>query len=269
MSGSFLDTTVVINLADEATDGHAQSRRHVIENQPVSTPYYALRELLAGHLRVICEAHNRLLGAQNAGEALVSMLRGTPAEGRKKEGRMLVVAQALTETFSAAAADRESMKREMLQAIALKANNLWRKARKPSSGYALTQPLACFNEGKLSYGAAGELRPPADSFNCHKAARCAAASYLFDRESELSKLIDALHPATLGNAAAKNENQQRRKALKELKQHGPKNFSKARCRAIGDAYFAAMCPPGAEVVTTNIADHGFLCEALGKTAVVP
>ena len=85
----------------------------------------------------------------------------------------------------------------------------------------------------------------------------------------MKRLIEALHPNSLGKMAEKNENQKRRKALKELMSIGPTKFDKGRCRALGDAYFAAMCPAGSKVVTTNIQDHDILCSALGRTAVKP
>jgi hypothetical protein len=67
----------------------------------------------------------------------------------------------------------------------------------------------------------------------------------------------------------KRETTRRRSALKDLMQNGPDKFNKNNCRALGDAYFAVMCPPGSHVITTNLVDHAPLCNALGKTAVNP
>jgi hypothetical protein len=134
----------------------------------------------------------------------------------------------------------------------------------------MVQSLECFNEGKIDYGPAGELRGPADSFNCVSVQRCAAAAYMFDNKSDLKKMIAALHPGGLDpRIANKNETGQRRKALKELESRGPASFDKRRCRALGDAYFAAMCPAASIVVTTNMQDYVPLCAALGKQAQEP
>ena len=122
----------------------------------------------------------------------------------------------------------------------------------------------------MEYGAAGELRGPGDSFNCIARERCAAAAYIYDNKSNVTKMIDALRPDRLDSKVAnKKENSQRRKALRELQARGPRDFDKRRCRALGDAYFAAMCPAGSVVVTTNISDYAPLCAALGKQAKVP
>lgn len=70
-----------------------------------------------------------------------------------------------------------------------------------------------------------------------------------------------------GLLSDKQETKSRRAALKELLQKGPKNFSKHRCRALGDAYFAAMAPAGKNILTTNTVDFEPLCSAVGKQVV--
>lgn len=270
MTGSFLDTTVVIHIADKVEPSKTKGEAFVNANQPAESPYYALRELLAGHIQILCDSHNAILAAENPGEAMLALLRRSPAEGRKKEARLQALATSLNDTFATnPLGERGSQKREMLQALSLRINGLWRRAHKLTN-VKLVQSLGCFNDGKIAYGAAGELRGPNDSFNCIKSERCAAAAYLYDNKSDLIKMIDALHPSKLDPlVAAKNENSQRRKALKELLEKGPKEFGKGRCRALGDAYFAAMCPPGSVVVTSNTVDHQPLCLALSKRVVEP
>lgn len=270
MTGSFLDTTVVVHIADNVEPGKTKGEAFIQANQPAESPYYALRELLDGHIQNLCVTHNVLQAAENPAEALLVLHRRSPAEGRKKEAKLLVLATALNATFAGnPSGGRGDQKREMLQYIALKVNGLWRRAHKLKN-VNLVQSLGCFNDGKIKYGIAGELRGPNDSFGCIKTERCAAAAYLYDNKSDLIKMIDALHPNNLDpSVALKNENQQRRKALKELQVKGPNEFHKGRCRALGDAYFAAMCPAGSVVVTSNTRDHIPLCLALSKKAVEP
>jgi hypothetical protein len=221
-------------------------------------------------VRVLCETHNKIKASENHGEALLSLLNGSPAEGRKREARVQALGESLARIFTQnPTGSRDKIKREVLQDLAIRTSRLWRNACRPN-GIKITQPLACFNEGKITSGVAGELRGPKDSFNCVVSERCAAAAYIYDDVVSLSKMINALHPAVIGDElAGKNENLKRRKALKELHANGPEHFNKAKCRALGDAYFAAMCPPGSVVVTTNIIDHGPLCAALGKSAKTP
>ena len=270
MAGSFLDTTIVIHIADNVEPGRSKGEAFVKANQPAASPYYALRELLAGHIQILCDTHNAVRAAENPAEALLALHNRSPAEGRKKIARLQALAAALNGTFAAnPSGSRNEQKREVLQTLALQANRLWRQARNLSN-VTLVQALGCFNNGKISYGASGELRGPNDSFNCIKSERCGAATYLFENKVDLSKMIDALHPNNLDPlAATKNENSQRRKALKELLDKGPREFNKNRCRALGDAYFAAMCPLGSVVVTSNIKDHVPLCLALKKDVVEP
>lgn len=269
MTGSFLDTTVVVHIADKIEPGKTKGEAFVNANQPAESPYYALRELLAGHIQNLCDAHNAIRAAENPAEALIALLRRSPLEGRKKEAKLQALAISLSETFANPSGVRSDQKREMLQSLALRANGLWLRAHKLTN-VKLVQSLGCFNEGKITYGVAGELRGPNDSFNCITSERCAAAAYLYDNKSDLSKMIEALHPGKLDpSVATKNENSQRRKALKELLEKGPKAFGKRRCRALGDAYFAAMCPAGSVVVTSNTVDHQPLCLALTKKAVEP
>ncbi|MDB5815129.1 MAG: hypothetical protein JWN23_2246 [Rhodocyclales bacterium] len=269
MPGSFLDTTVLVHLAEKIEPHCGRAKAYVRVNPPAETPYYALKEVLESRVRAFCEAHNILHASENAGVALAAMAGRNPVEGRILLARIKVLADALTAAFESHGAQD---KREMLQWIAIRANQVWRGAQK-RDGVRTVQALSCFVAGKLWYGEAGDLRGPSDGgFGCSKSSsdRCAAAAYMHADKSSLAKMIDALHPSKLPtNLAEKNENQKRRKALKELQKDGPAKFNKGRCRALGDAYFASMCPGGATVLTSNIVDHEILCNALGKKAETP
>jgi hypothetical protein len=162
LSGSFLDTTIVIQIAEGIEPAKGRAQALLAGHQPAETPFYALRELLAGHVRVLCETHNALHAAQNHGEAMLALLARSPAEGRKRESRLQAVADAVRQIFEAnPSGTREDMKREMLQALAIRASTVWSNARK-LRGVRMVQSLECFNEGKIDYGPAGELRGPAD-----------------------------------------------------------------------------------------------------------
>lgn len=270
MSGSFLDTTVVVEIAQESDVGKTWAAPYVSAHAPAEAPSYALRELLAGKVHIICDAHNKVQAAENMMEAVLAFMRLPPIAGRKKDGPIQAIVQALKPCFEPGSTkSAEEMKRETLGALALAARDLWHRARN-LDGVAVVQALSCFDPGNLIRGAAKELRGPNDSWGCLKAERCAAAAYLYDKTVELKQMIDALHPSALdAAAAAKQENVSRRRALRELQTDGPEDFNKGRCRALGDAYFAAMCPVGSSVVTTNGADHAPLCAALKKDIATP
>lgn len=273
MAGSFLDTTVVVHVAD-ITDAvksdKARAEAFIRTNQPAEAPFYALRELLVGHIKTICDAHNFLLAAQNSGEAMMSLSNMPTFQGRKVLGRIQALATAMNSVYGPnPSGSRKDDKRELLGALALRVNRLWRKAHRMSS-VSLVQSLACFNDGRITRGPMGELRGPGGSFNCVKSERCAAAAYIYDNKSNLTNMIAALHPKALNaKASGKTENESRRRALKELSSKGPVEFNKQKCRALGDAYFAALCPAGSTVLTSNIEDHDPLCKALNKKASKP
>ena len=100
MTGSFLDTTVVVHIADKVEPGKTKGEVFVNANQPAESPYYALRELLAGHIQNLCDAHNVIRAAENPAEALIALLRRSPLEGRKKEAKLQALATSLCETTS-------------------------------------------------------------------------------------------------------------------------------------------------------------------------
>lgn len=270
VAGSFLDTTIVIALADDTEPAKTNSAKAVAANQPAEMPYYAVRELLTGRVRLLCETHNILLAATNVAEALLALSSLPQAQGRKLVSRIQALAESLRDVYDAnPSGSKIDEKREVLQELAIRATRLWLRGRSPKN-VTSTQPLACFNDGKITLGAAGELRGPSNSFNCIKQERCAAAAYLYDNKSVLTSMINALHPSALpAVAATKNENQARRKALKELQAQGPKSFNKNLCRALGDAYFAGMCPAHSAVLTTNVQDFLPLCNAVGKNLIHP
>lgn len=272
MAGSFLDTTVVVMAADPSTNvAPAESAKAAIRaTLPCEVPTYAFRELLAGFVRNLCDAHNVLLASENEAEAALAILRLPAVQGRSRDARLVAIFESIRDAYrTKSAGARDELRMEAMDALAVRAHRCWNDAnRLPST--TKVQPLACFIGGKLGIGTAGELRGPGGTFNCDANARCAAAAYMYEDRVTLNRLIDALAPEALPpEAAAKNENRQRRKVLREIENRGPISFSKRGCRAIGDAYFVAKCPPGAVVLTTNRSDFEPLCAAVGKTARAP
>ncbi|MBL8377240.1 MAG: hypothetical protein JNM79_05195 [Burkholderiales bacterium] len=270
MPASFLDTTILINATSEDEVRRRLARNAIANFQPSSTPAYAIRELLAGYIRIACEAHNRILAAKDIGEALLNLLSASPFEGRKKEARARMLGSALSRAIQQnPEMNRTSLKGEIADDIALTTARVWKNAR-TLNGVSIVQPLACFVVGPLKAGVSGELRGPNDSFNCTPTVRCSAAGYLYDDQAALSKMCEALHPSkTSRELEEKRETKQRRKALKLLQHSGQKNFNKRLCRSLGDAYFVGMCPPSHTLLSTNTIDFRPLCIALDKKLAQP
>lgn len=271
MAGSFLDTTVVVDLGTPSSPGHTKAISLVSANQPSLVAEYAYRELLAGPVQILCDAHNRVLAAPSPAAAIASVLKGAAFAGRTSTAKAHAIATALhaalsaTGTFSA-----NDVRRDVLQSLMLCATRLWHRAQAPQ-GVTRTQTLACASRGPLAIDPSTKaLRGPGNEFNCSRVQRCSAARHMAQHAADVAKAVNALHPSNLGDGLkGKQETTSRRKALKELQQAGPESFNKRYCRALGDAYFAIMCPPGHAVATTNTSDFDPLCAALGKSIITP
>lgn len=267
----FLDTTIVVDVACKREPSTSWANKFATANGPVECPEYALRELLAGVVQQLCDAHNRVKAAQNPAEAICAVLQSGGFHARTSMSKAAEIANALSVSFAAnSEISPENAKREVAQALRLKANGMWRSGKKIPFAVAV-QPLACFKNGSLHDDpVTGALMGPGGSFTCKRTERCSAALYMNEKQIDLKKLIDALHPDNLdAKLSAKQENSSRRAALKELLARGPKDFHKGKCRALGDAYFVLMSPPGAAVMSTNSSDHAPLCNSLGKTLISP
>jgi hypothetical protein len=268
LSDSFVDTTILVAVADPHDGKNANAEAALAARAQNDLPNYALRELQAGVLRYLCDVHNVILSSANFAEALVGLTQASAFQGRQKAAKIQIAADTLNEVFAGNPhGARSDITDEAVEALALRIAQLWLVARSHKR-LTNTQPLTCFNDGDLHRGTAGELRGPRGSFNCLGEERCAAAAYMYEDKAVLQKLHEALHPDRLSpEAAEKQENKSRRAALKELLQKGPAAFSKKRCRALGDAYFAAMAPAGKDILTTNTVDFLPLCNAVGKKVV--
>jgi hypothetical protein len=268
---AIVDTTVLVEVAQTKQPTLDRTKNFAASKGPALRVDYAMRELLAGPVRQLCTAHNRVLAAENPAEAVVTILQGAGFAARTRTGEAKAVAEAMSKALKpSGSVTSDGLRREVLQSLAIEANSLWRRAQ-GASFLEEAQPLACFPRGSLSFDPTTRaLRGPNDSLNCLSSERCSAAQYLYQNKADLEALIAALHPSALGaELASKRENQSRRAALKELLAKGPVAFSKRKCRALGDAYFAVMAPPGYAVLTTNMVDYKPLCQALRKQAIQP
>jgi hypothetical protein len=279
--GCYIDTTVVCAIAEPNPLLSQSSQAHIDKNQPAAIPYYALRELVAGPLKTICAAHTRLSKAADITQAFQSVLSLPPVSGRTKQGQMAALVQALGQCLSLTPKQISSnpdqsldpaIRRRMTQYLAIAVQRQWASAKKiPRTTNA--HQLACFEDGDFDYNEENDLVGPNGRFQCDPKQPCSAALHLRTKTTEVEKLIESLHPKNLSSELAnKRENVRRRGALKEIQRSqrsSQSGFPKRDCRALGDAYFAIMCPPGSHVLTTNMVDHEPLCSALGKAAIKP
>lgn len=243
--------------------------KHTQQNSPVYLADYAYKELLVGKVGLLCDAHNRVVACDNVVETAISLL----AQGgfaRTPLAKATDILKPLKEMFdSAALISPTEAKREIAEDLMLRATRLWRKASKFPNATNV-QPLPCRAVGSISLDANGVLKGPNGTFNCEKGSICGAAQYVYSDHVVLKKLIESLDEKNLPDELKnKGEIKSRRKVLKQLLLRGPKDINKKQCRQIGDAYFAAMCPPDAHILTTNVIDFLPMCAALKKQAHKP
>ncbi|MCZ8292544.1 MAG: hypothetical protein O9312_03425 [Hylemonella sp.] len=279
--GCYIDTTIVCAVADDLPNLASTSKQHIDANQPGAIPYYALRELVAGPLKTLCAAHSLLARSESIADAFRCVMNLPPIVGRTKQGQLSALIQTLGQCLTLtptdlAAAPRQPIddpvRRKMTHNLAINIQRQWSLAKRIPNTKTSHQ-LACFADGDFDFNETGELKGPNGRFQCDPSQPCSAAAHLRGKLGEVQTLVDVLHPSKLTpELADKRENVRRRGALKEVirLQKGERtSFPKKDCRALGDAYFAVMCPPGSHVLTTNFVDHDLLCTALGKTAIKP
>lgn len=267
-SESFIDTTILIDVSEAREPTCANSLKHILKHPPAHVSDYAYRELLVGRVGLLCGAHNKIYASNDVVEAALSFLNRA-SFGRTPIAQAKEIMRPLQRMFSTSASiSPAEAKREVLEELMLIANSLWRTAAK-FPGAKNVQPLPCLNKGSLKLDN-GILRGPNDSFNCAQKTVCGAAQYMYSDRASLKKMIVALESASLPDSVKnKQETKSRRNVLKLLESRGPSHINKQKCRQLGDAYFAAMCPPGAHVLTTNVDDFLPLCGALNKKVLTP
>lgn len=268
MSGCIVDTTVLVGVAQDEQPLARQAKAFCAANTPAVLPDYALRELMAGKVGILCDAHNKVLASENVIEVIASLLQRA-GFGRTQVAKAQAILLPIKAMFGGAASvNVADVKRQVLEQLMIAANQLWRNSKKIPY-FDHEQPLQCFSTGPLVL-TQGILKGPNGSFSCSSGARCGAAEYMYARRTDIKTMIKALaHTNLPEELKTKREISSRRKALEELDRVGPARFSKKRCRALGDAYFASMCKPGDAVLTTNVVDFVPLCSALGKGVVKP
>jgi hypothetical protein len=133
----------------------------------------------------------------------------------------------------------------------------WRKRRMLTT--TVVSPLSCYVESDIKTTRSGQLD---DNPTTCGAKDCYLRNVYKNRLLDVKKLEGAC-------TETKQEVVKRRKALGRLRGHPTKPYSEKYCRALGDAVFALDCPPGGEILTTNVADHAPLAAALKLTVRRP
>jgi hypothetical protein len=132
----------------------------------------------------------------------------------------------------------------------------WRKRRNITT--QVVDDLLCYSETEPQLDKSGrfDLKPR----HCSPEQECCLASQLKSQPEVLKVLRDAIP-----ENSNRNEDQKRRKALKQLIKHPNTILDRDTCRHLGDAIFAFFCPKTAVILTTNVRDHGPLAQTQGAS----
>lgn len=268
---AFIDTSVLVDALLKQSDQGQLARAALKKIKHTQLPVYAIKELKAGALRYYVWFHNKVVTTSKWGDAVEAIERigFTP-----QRNRLNTALHALREfegsigkaTPSALAARYPSSSMEeiykdearlWLKTLIFRA---WRNRRKIVS--QIVCPLSCYPEGDLSFGSGGVIYD--QPVLCNVEDCCQRDEFVGKKAKELEKLFDVMD-----KLPEKPETAKRRKALRQLVRTPKRFLGESECRALGDAVFALQCPKDAIILTTNIADHRPLAEALGLAAKSP
>lgn len=270
MDKAIIDTTVLTDVLLNSGEAKAVALKAVNFYLHTYLPVYAIKEFKAGPLKNFVWMHNKFVITKSYEESIDALQRMSRTPKRYTTSTAL---QALREAAGSIAkktpaelikkyGESESMDKilcdENRLALKYKILSAWKKRRKVSTD--ILSPLPCYREVP-PYEKRGLLE--LDPKGCDSKIECSISSVLKGKPHELKKLRDVIKESD------KPENVRRSKALRQLYRKPGAFFGDQECRNLGDAIFAFLAPADAEILTTNIRDHGLLAQALGKLAITP
>lgn len=270
MDKAILDTTVLTDILLNSGEAKTIALKAINCYCETYLPVYAIKEFKAGPLKNFAWIHNKLVTTgsyEKSIDALQRMSR-TPRryttstalqalrEASKSIGKQ--TSTDLLKKYGESASIDKILCDEFRLVLKFKIVTAWKKRRKVSTD--ITTPLPCYRE-VAPYEKRGliELNPKV----CDSENECSMSSALKSKPEELRKMRDAIMDSE------KPENIRRSKILRQLYRKPNALLQDKECRNLGDVIFAFFAPSDAEILTTNIRDHGPLAESLGKTAISP
>jgi hypothetical protein len=255
-----VDTTVFTDVLLKA-DAQRTTEELAIKNASETLlPVYAIKEFKSGPLHYFAWYHNKVVEASSWPEAIsvirnnIGRRKNLPATALQAVGDFLgSIGKELPDDIgqrypgmTLETAQLTELRTWLKQRIA----RAWRKRRRITT--EVISPLPCYVEKDIVTTSSGQLDD--DPLWCGAADCC-----LRERYRRRLKEVQRLEKACVG---PKREVVRRRQALGRLRSHPTKPYEEKHCRALGDAVFALDCPPGGEILTTNIVDHAPLAAAL-------
>lgn len=259
--GAFVDTTMLVESLLKTAERRKNAKGKIRSYKKSLLPHYAIKEFKGGALRHYIWFHNKLSETGSFTRTIHAIQRnfmkpylmGTALEALQA-GTELLVGSELSHAHTKAQTDSA-----MADSLRLSTRRLietgWRNRRKITSD--MFDPLPCFAETAPTYNEHTRLIEDSRR-SCDLDEKCCLAGAIRAVPGQLQALLLAME------GQASRESNRRRAALHLLKNTPKRDFDNTNCLALGDAYFALRCPPGYNILTTNVKDHRPLAEALGK-----
>jgi hypothetical protein len=265
MSDAYVETTVLTDLLlKPTTKKQDRAKAALARYDRTFLPVYAIKEWKAGPMLHYAWVHDKLRTTRSLA-ATWRAVAELPNYYRKPTATDAVAAAAVVSKrrqpkFEGLGDNDQAMADSYRLALASLIIRKWRECRRVTT--QVIQDLECYVEAKPAIRKDGllDLNPTL----CEPDQECSLAPQLKAKP----KLLEALRAAIPENSG-KKENQNRRKALRQLIKHPNIVLDRETCRHLGDAVFAFFCPANAVILTTNLKDHAPLARALGKKAESP
>jgi hypothetical protein len=258
----FIDTSVLTEALLKPIENRKKARSTIRKYEHPILPIYAIKELKAGPLKNYIWLHNRLAETRS----FVRTLRAIHSNFRQRhlQGTALEALQVGAELLIGSSLSHASTRQQTDVALAdslrfsirRRIDVAWRERRKLGTEFA--DELSCFAEVSHYFNEKTKFIDD-DRRKCDLEDSCCLALGFRKRKNELKKLIEAIKDQH------RPEDNKRRSALHLLSNTPNRAFEDKDCKALGDAYFALQCPQGCSILTSNVADHQILANALGKS----
>ncbi|MBL8677954.1 MAG: hypothetical protein JNK05_02215 [Myxococcales bacterium] len=256
MSKQIIDATVLADARLKSGDRASTANAAIEAGTPSLLPDYAVKEFKNGPLANFVLVHNKCGEVADLGELIAWC--GSHFRQPHRTGTIL-------EALRVATAGKQSTSLTRIKyELRIRIARAWKRRR---SGTQRFSELACYRGEDLNNGLTYD--DGANTFvlrrrKCDAEGECSMAVQIADRAEELQALVRAIE------SDPKPESKKRCSALRILLDpEGLADFDERRCRALGDAVYALLCPVDAEIVTTNVRDHEPLATALGRTVRAP
>lgn len=270
-SKAFIETTILADvLLKPNTKGKAASEL-LSEYEFTQLPVFAIKEFKGGPLNYYIYTYNKCVTEKSISNVIIAIhnLSRTPQKYRTATA-LEAIAEGLKATSLTTddllkkyggAADNDTVQCDTLKYnLKYRIISAWKQRRKIST--EVVNELACYKEVEPYENQRGLLE--VNPTKCKPERECCLGNEYRLRLSKLALIEKSILqlPTELGN---KRENIARKRHLREIGRKSKQLITEDTCRAMGDIYFALLCPMDADILTTNITDLKPLAESLGKT----